>query len=412
MLQQLTYDPWGRQFAVHSHSGLAGYSLPSDSRGFTSHRIVKGFEVVHMGGRTYNPFIGRFMQPDPFIQAPLNMQNYNRYSYVLNNPMSYTDPSGYFFKKMHNTAKRVQRSFFKAVGPEVSNALVAVGSAFCRPAAPACAAYGTYQVQRAYGASSTGALRSAAMAGATQWVFGAEAGSMSAQQAAMRVGTMVIAASNPALGQTLMYLQGSWGQDIGGWAQNAVGQYGQYKTQQELARFAAKNGLTLQELNLILGLNSKLGLAIAGTTYNPDKQQVTGFTTRENGLLGSWGGAIGVLWDINDSLLNAQGLLDAVSISVVSSGYTGHLTGHSLGAWRVNNLVRQGFIQSGTLYSLPGFAYPASGTSGACISTDPVCGGGLLNPLRVGTMHFTKPNSIWASHNFDEYVRQWQQRKH
>lgn len=34
------------------------------------------------------------MSPDPFIQAPFNSQSYNRYSYVFNNPLSYTDPSG------------------------------------------------------------------------------------------------------------------------------------------------------------------------------------------------------------------------------------------------------------------------------------------------------------------------------
>ncbi|KKO49554.1 hypothetical protein VT06_04945 [Arsukibacterium sp. MJ3] len=63
--------------------------------------MINDFDVIHMGGRTYNPILGRFMQADPFIQAPGNLQNYNRYSYVLNNPMSYTDPSGYFFKKLN-----------------------------------------------------------------------------------------------------------------------------------------------------------------------------------------------------------------------------------------------------------------------------------------------------------------------
>lgn len=60
--------------------------------------MVNDFDVIHMGGRTYNPHLGRFMHADPFVQAPSNLQNYNRYSYVLNNPMSMTDPSGYFFK--------------------------------------------------------------------------------------------------------------------------------------------------------------------------------------------------------------------------------------------------------------------------------------------------------------------------
>ena len=41
-----------------------------------------------------------YPQADPIIQEPNNGQNFNRYSYVLNNPLSYTDPSGFsFFKK-------------------------------------------------------------------------------------------------------------------------------------------------------------------------------------------------------------------------------------------------------------------------------------------------------------------------
>ncbi|WP_342626735.1 RHS repeat-associated core domain-containing protein, partial [Pseudoalteromonas rubra] len=48
-----------------------------------------------MNGRIYDADTGRFMQADPVVQAPSNLQNYNAYSYVLNNPLSYTDPSGY-----------------------------------------------------------------------------------------------------------------------------------------------------------------------------------------------------------------------------------------------------------------------------------------------------------------------------
>lgn len=59
-----------------------------------------------MNGRIYDPTLGRFLQADPHIQAPNNSQNYNRYSYVLNNPMSYTDPSGYFFKALGKFVKK------------------------------------------------------------------------------------------------------------------------------------------------------------------------------------------------------------------------------------------------------------------------------------------------------------------
>jgi hypothetical protein len=46
-------------------------------------------------GRVYDPIIGRFLSPDPVIQAPDFTQNYNSYSYCLNNPLKYIDPNGY-----------------------------------------------------------------------------------------------------------------------------------------------------------------------------------------------------------------------------------------------------------------------------------------------------------------------------
>jgi RHS repeat-associated protein len=51
--------------------------------------------LIHMNGRLYDPEIGRFLQADPIIQEPLNGQNYNRYGYVQNNPLSHTDPTGF-----------------------------------------------------------------------------------------------------------------------------------------------------------------------------------------------------------------------------------------------------------------------------------------------------------------------------
>jgi hypothetical protein len=47
-----------------------------------------------MNGRLYDPKLHRFLQPDNYVQDASNTQNYNRYSYVLNNPLKYTDPSG------------------------------------------------------------------------------------------------------------------------------------------------------------------------------------------------------------------------------------------------------------------------------------------------------------------------------
>jgi RHS repeat-associated protein len=66
------------------------------TRGFTGHEQVDSMGVIHMNGRIYDPKLGRFLQADPVVQSPMDGQSHNRYSYALNNPLSYTDPSGYF----------------------------------------------------------------------------------------------------------------------------------------------------------------------------------------------------------------------------------------------------------------------------------------------------------------------------
>jgi len=57
-----------------------------------------------MNGRVYDPNIGRFISADPTIQAPFLSQSLNRYSYVMNNPLSLIDPSGYSWlsKQLHS----------------------------------------------------------------------------------------------------------------------------------------------------------------------------------------------------------------------------------------------------------------------------------------------------------------------
>ena len=77
--------------------------------------MINDMDIIHMNGRTYDPTLGRFLQADPFVQAPSNSQSYNRYAYVLNNPLSYTDPSGYFFKKLGKFIKKHWRVIAAAV---------------------------------------------------------------------------------------------------------------------------------------------------------------------------------------------------------------------------------------------------------------------------------------------------------
>jgi RHS repeat-associated protein len=64
------------------------------TRGFTGHEHLDFFGLINMNGRVYDPVIARFLSPDPFVQAPMFTQSYNRYSYCFNNPLSFVDPSG------------------------------------------------------------------------------------------------------------------------------------------------------------------------------------------------------------------------------------------------------------------------------------------------------------------------------
>ena len=76
-----------------------------------------------MNGRLYDPAIGRFISADPTIQYPDDMQNYNRYSYINNNPLAAVDYSGYGwnpFKKL----KKLFKKLFKAVKSILRNKIV------------------------------------------------------------------------------------------------------------------------------------------------------------------------------------------------------------------------------------------------------------------------------------------------
>ncbi len=64
-------------------------------RGYTDHSMLDNVNFIHMNGRVQDPLLGRFVSADPFITEPNRTQNYNRYSYVYNNPLSAIDPSGF-----------------------------------------------------------------------------------------------------------------------------------------------------------------------------------------------------------------------------------------------------------------------------------------------------------------------------
>lgn len=84
-----TYDAWGKQTVTMNKIGFI--------RGYCGHEMLNDYQIINMNGRLYDPVLGRFLSPDNYVQTPDFSQNYNRYSYCLNNPLKYTDPSGEFW---------------------------------------------------------------------------------------------------------------------------------------------------------------------------------------------------------------------------------------------------------------------------------------------------------------------------
>ncbi len=63
---------------------------------FTGQRWDSGTGLYWYQSRWYDPIIGRFVQPDTIVPNPGNPQDLNRYSYVRNSPLRYTDPTGHW----------------------------------------------------------------------------------------------------------------------------------------------------------------------------------------------------------------------------------------------------------------------------------------------------------------------------
>jgi RHS repeat-associated protein len=96
LLQELSYDPWGRLRNSATQQLYAPGEEPELllGRGYTGHEHLPWFGLINMNARLYDSVLGRFLSPDPYVQAPDFSQNYNRYMYALNNPLKYTDESG------------------------------------------------------------------------------------------------------------------------------------------------------------------------------------------------------------------------------------------------------------------------------------------------------------------------------
>ncbi|MXW50519.1 MAG: RHS repeat-associated core domain-containing protein, partial [Gammaproteobacteria bacterium] len=160
--QSMSFGAWGARrdpadWTALAEAAAASFDDCATRRGFTGHEMLDAVGTVHMNGRIYDPYLGRFLRADPFVQFPSNLQSHNRYSYALNNPLAHTDPSGHFIGAllaMHFVHKHVlsQNPLLNAVGQIAACAYGGIGGCI------------SYAAHSAY--AQTGSFRAALRAGA------------------------------------------------------------------------------------------------------------------------------------------------------------------------------------------------------------------------------------------------------
>jgi len=158
VVDRLIYEPFGKRRFVAWKEGIDALVIPTaTNRGFTGHEHIDELDLIHMNGRVYDPTIGRFLSADPTMQFPHASQGFNRYSYVQNNPLKYTDPSGF---GLWSSIKKLFKS-------KVFRIVVAAVAAYFTFGAVFNALYGTL----INGMAAAGTLTAAAVNGALAGSF-------------------------------------------------------------------------------------------------------------------------------------------------------------------------------------------------------------------------------------------------
>ena len=185
-VERLAYDAWGKRRFPNGTDDPSNSITSQTSRGFTGQEMLADVGLVHLNGRIYDPLVARMLSADPFVPDPMNAQAWNRYSYVINNPLSITDPNGYCFLGLCSVFKGIGHLFtnlfhglqnlLRSV-PILGNIIqiaataVCVASIACAPFAPLVAAASATLVSGVTSGNLGIALKSGLIAGATALAF-------------------------------------------------------------------------------------------------------------------------------------------------------------------------------------------------------------------------------------------------
>ncbi|MYF31086.1 MAG: DUF4157 domain-containing protein [Gammaproteobacteria bacterium] len=213
--QSMSFGAWGARrdpsdWTALAEAAAASFDDCATTRGFTGHEMLDAVGIVHMNGRIYDPALGRFLRADPLVQFPSNLQSHNRYSYALNNPLAYTDPSGHFVGHLIAFAARtvVAHLVHKHVLSQVP-LLSAVGQiAACANSVVSCIDYAAHSAYAQTG-SFRAALRAGAFAGVSAAAFNAVGAGPFGYSAGDGFGQLLLnSAASGLVGGVLEELQG------------------------------------------------------------------------------------------------------------------------------------------------------------------------------------------------------------
>ena len=177
VVERLSYDAWGKRRSPNGTDDPTGSITSQSPRGFTGEEQLDSVSLVHLNGRVYDPLVGRMISADPSVPDPMNAQAWNRYSYVGNDPLAFTDPSGFswfssFFHAIGNFFSGV--AHFLTHNPIV-RAIVQIGLTFALGATGiglvVAAAAGAAITTGLSGGNLGQVLRAGLIAGATAFAF-------------------------------------------------------------------------------------------------------------------------------------------------------------------------------------------------------------------------------------------------
>jgi RHS repeat-associated protein len=166
VVERRSYDPWGKRRNLNGTATNNAFVTSDVRYAFAGQEDLGEIGLIHMNGRLYDAATGRFISADPSIQYPADMQSYNRYSYINNNPLAAVDYSGYGWNPFKSIGK-LFKSVAHAIRSVLRNPVVRMIAVAAAAYLTGGALYGAYMGSAVSAAGGAMAITSAQFAAAS-----------------------------------------------------------------------------------------------------------------------------------------------------------------------------------------------------------------------------------------------------